>query len=87
MFAAGGCVNGGVYNCDEATWGSNSGVMFEKSGRYLSRRTDYRAVFGEIFTNYFGDDSTQLTGIIPGYEAAAAANPGDFSPLNFVRTS
>ncbi|HAV61693.1 MAG TPA: hypothetical protein DCY13_04925 [Verrucomicrobiales bacterium] len=88
VFAAGGCVNGGVYNCDSTTW-DTSGVspMFQKSGRYLSRRTDYRAVMGEVFTRFLGDSNGLLNEIIPGYDAAAAANPSDFAPLNYIRTS
>src|SRR6185436_1479964 len=46
LFVAGGSVNGGVYNCDAATW--PHGVMFGTSARYLSLRTDYRAIFWEI---------------------------------------
>jgi len=84
MFAAGGCVNGGTYNCDSTRW--EPGSMFAKSGRYLSRKTDYRAVMGEMFTKHFGDDSGLLDEIIPGYDAAATANPEDFGELNYLRT-
>lgn len=54
MFVAGGGVNGGVYNCDDTTW--DDGDIFSKRGRYLARRTDFRSVFGEIFTKHFGND-------------------------------
>lgn len=89
VFAAGGSVNGGVYNCDSTTWANISGVspMFQTQSRYLSRRTDYRAIMGEIFANYFGDGDSGLEGIMPGYNAAAAAKPADFARLNFIRTS
>ncbi len=88
VFAAGGAVNGGVYNCDSTTW-DTSGVspMFQKSGRYLSRRTDFRAIMGEIFSSYFGDGDTGLDEIMPGYSAAATANPGDFARLNFINAT
>lgn len=88
VLAAGGAVNGGVYNCDSTTW-DTSGVspLFQTQGRYLSRRTDYRAIMGEIFANYFGDGDSGLNGIIPGYTAAAAARPADFARLNFIRAS
>jgi uncharacterized protein (DUF1501 family) len=82
MFVAGGAVNGGVYNCDANTW--KPGDLFSKSNRYLSRRTDFRAVFGEIFTRYFGDAPALLDEIIPGYSQAAAANPATFEPLGFI---
>lgn len=85
MLAAGGCVNGGVYNCDNAGW--DAGSMFEARGRYLSRKTDYRAVMAEMFTKHFGDDSGLLEDIIPGYATAVADNPDDFVPLDFLRTS
>lgn len=82
MFLAGGGVKGGVYNCDALTW--KQGDLFSKSNRYLSRRTDYRAVFGEIFTRYFGDPPALLEEIMPGYSQAAADYPSTFQPLNFL---
>ena len=82
MFVAGGGVKGGIYNCDASTW--KTGDLFSKSGRYLARRTDFRAVFGEIFTGHFGDPSNLLDEIMPGYSAAAAADPTTFQRLGFV---
>lgn len=82
MFVAGGAVKGGVYNCDASTW--QQGDMFSRRGRYLSRRTDFRSVFGEIFTGHFGDDPALLNQIIPGYAAAAEMTPSDFMPLGFL---
>jgi len=82
MFVAGGGVQGGVYNCDATSW--ESGAMFSKSERYLSRRTDFRAVFGEIFTRHLGDDPTLLEEIMPGYAAAAAEDPATFQALGFL---
>lgn len=83
MFVAGGRVRGGVYNCDASTWAD--GDMFSVKGRYLKRKTDYRAVFGEIFTRHFGDSDDMLETVIPGYAQAAVDNPGDFERLNFIR--
>ncbi|HNQ91156.1 MAG TPA: DUF1501 domain-containing protein [Verrucomicrobiota bacterium] len=82
MFAAGGRVLGGIYNCDATTW--KTGDLFSKSGRYLSRRTDFRAVFGEVFTRHFGDPVPLLDRLMPGYSQAAAANPTTFQPLGFL---
>lgn len=82
LFVAGGGVKGGVYNCNAASW--KPGDMFSKSNRYLSRKTDFRAVFGEILTRHFGDDPALLEPIIPGYTAAAAKDPSGFQPLNFL---
>jgi uncharacterized protein (DUF1501 family) len=82
VFVAGGAVRGGVYNCDPTTWAA--GDLFSQSSRYVRRRTDYRAVFGEIFMRHFGDNMALLNQVIPGYSAAAAANPGDFNFLNFL---
>lgn len=88
VFAAGGSVRGGVYNCDATTW-DTSGVspMFQVQNRYLSRRTDFRCIMGEIFSQYFGDGDTGLNEIMPGYTAAAAARPNDFSRLNFINAT
>lgn len=82
MFVAGGGVKGGVYNCDAQTW--ESGAMFSERERYLARRTDFRAVFGEIFTRHFGDSPSLLDSIMPSYSEAAAANPATFEELGFL---
>jgi uncharacterized protein (DUF1501 family) len=83
VFAAGGKVRGGVYNCDASTWAD--GDMFSAKDRYVERRTDYRAVFGEIFTRHFGDSEDMLEKVSPGYAQATLDNPGDFERLNFIR--
>lgn len=82
VFAAGGPVRGGVYNCDASTWAA--GDMFSQSGRYVRRRTDFRALYGEIIRKHLGGDQSLVEQVIPGYAAAAAANPADFAPLNFI---
>jgi len=82
MFVAGGSVRGGVYNCDASTW--SPGDLFSASNRYVRRRTDFRAVFAEIFTKHFGNPETMLDQVIPGYSQAAIDDPGDFEPLNFL---
>ena len=82
MFVGGGGVRGGVYNCDSSRW--KQGDMFTKDSRYLSRKTDFRAVFGEIFTRHFGDSEALLEAIIPGYAAAATKDPNSFQRLNFL---
>lgn len=82
MFVAGGGVKGGVYNCDETTW--QDGDLFSERDRYVERRTDFRAVFSEIFQKHFGDDPGSMEDIIPGYTFAKLDNPSDFRPLNFL---
>lgn len=82
MFVAGGRVRGGVYNCDSASW--SSGDLFSARDRYVARRTDFRAVFGEIFRRHFGNDEVTIETVIPGYSQAALDHPGDFAPLNFL---
>jgi len=83
MFIAGGGVKGGVYNCDSSTWAD--GDMFSSgNGRYLARRTDFRAVFGEIFTRHLGDAPQMLDEIIPGYAASSAEDPARFQELGFL---
>lgn len=85
MLVAGGSIRGGVYNCDASTWAD--GDLFSIKDRYVRRKTDYRAVFGEIFTRHFGDSEDMLETIIPGYTQAASDNPGDFERLNFIRNA
>ncbi|OHB76591.1 MAG: hypothetical protein A2Z25_05970 [Planctomycetes bacterium RBG_16_55_9] len=82
MFVAGGRVRGGVYNCDASTW--SQGDLFSDNERYVRRKTDFRAVFGEIFTRHFGDSRQVLDQVIPSYAQAAQDNPGDFEFLNFL---
>lgn len=82
MFVAGGAVKGGVYNCDADTWAP--GDMFSERDRYLKERTDFRAVFAEIFMRHFGDDQALIDAIIPGYADIAAQQPDNFTPLNFL---
>ncbi len=82
MFVAGGRVRGGVYNCDELTW--LPGDLFSDNDRYLRRKTDFRAVFGEIFMRHFGDSRQTLEQVVPSYAQAAQDNPGDFEFLNFL---
>ena len=82
MFVAGGRVRGGVYNCDDATW--SPGDLFSDNDRYVRRKTDFRAVFGEIFTRHFGNSQQILEQVIPGYAQAAKDHPGDFEFLHFL---
>jgi uncharacterized protein (DUF1501 family) len=83
VFLAGGGVKGGIYNCDPTTWKAGD-IFSSRSGRYLSKRTDFRGVFGEVFTKHFGDSPDVLEKIIPGYTAAKAKDPAGFAPLNFI---
>ena len=82
MFVGGGAVRGGVYNCNAATWAA--GDLFSSQGRYIRYRTDYRAVFAEIFQRHFGASPALLEQVIPGYGAAAGASPAEFTPLGFL---
>jgi len=82
MFAAGGRVRGGVYNCDASTWAP--GDLFSARDRYIRRRTDFRALFVEIFLRHFGNDPATLEEIIPGYSDAVQNDPGGFEPLGFL---
>ena len=83
MFLAGGGVKGGVYNCNSTTWAPGD-IFSSRSGRYLAKRTDFRGIFGEIFTRHFGDSPTMLEHIIPGYGAAAVKDPTGFQSLGFM---
>lgn len=82
MFAAGGGVTGGVYNCDPTTWAD--GDLLSQDERYIQMATDYRAVFAEVFTRHFADDPNLIEQFIPGYSKAAGANPAYFQPLEFI---
>ena len=83
MFVAGGAVKGGVYNCDRTNW-KNGDMFSTKNGRYLDRKTDFRSVFGEIFSDHFGNTPKQLDDVIPTYAQAKKENPSDFKKLGFI---
>ena len=82
MFVGGGSVNGGVFNCDAATW--PAGSMYERRGRYLGIRTDFRAVFAEIFQQHFGAAAGLMDTIFPGFTFDQGDYPAEFAPLNFL---
>jgi len=67
MFAAGGAVAGGVYNCDGGSW--PAGVMFGVDGRYLQYQTDYRAIFWEILRDHMGASPVTADSVFPGYSS------------------
>lgn len=68
----GGVKRSGVFNCggggDPVPWqaGAN-GTMFQATGRYLKRSTDYRSVLGKLIRDHLGATPEQLNRIIPGY--------------------
>ena len=74
LFAAGGVINGGVYNCDSSTW--PAGVMFADSGRYLLMRTDYRAIFWEILRDHMGAAAGSVDQVFPGYSSLGLTELG-----------
>ena len=66
--------NGGLLQCDASSWVTGEqGAMFEENERYLSRRYDYRSVFGNIMRGHLGASEEQLARIIPGYGNPAEA--------------
>ncbi|MGE3163805.1 MAG: DUF1501 domain-containing protein [Planctomycetota bacterium] len=81
LFVAGGAVQGGVYNCDSTTW-SNGDLFSTPNGRYVERRTDFRAVLGEVLVRHLGLPAPSLDFVFPGY-AGHAGDP-TFSFLNFL---
>ena len=88
MFVGGGAVNGDVYNCDGSSWNTGAteteSSMFDINNRYLSRRTDFRAIFGEIFMKHFGDTRADLDIVIPGYTQAEIDTPLEMAQLGIL---
>ena len=41
-------------------------------------------MFGEIFSNHFGNTPKQLDDVIPTYAQAKKENPSDFKKLGFI---
>lgn len=86
MYVAGGKVKGfqdgplgnvlrsGIVNCgpnDPVAWQTGmNGTMFQSTGRYLQRATDFRSVMGKLVRDHLGATQDQLDRIIPGYAAA-----------------
>jgi len=83
MYVAGGGIKGlrtdatgkvthsGVFNCgpaDPVAWQTGmNGSMFQSTGRYLQRATDFRSVMGKVIRDHLGASQEQLNRIIPGY--------------------
>ncbi|UCF68284.1 MAG: DUF1501 domain-containing protein [Acidobacteriota bacterium] len=74
IFAAGGSINGGVYNADAGSW--EPGALFGDEGRDLSEVTDYRAVFWEILRDHMGAEPLAADAIFPGYSLLGLTEPG-----------
>jgi uncharacterized protein (DUF1501 family) len=72
LFAMGGPVNGGIYNCDASTW--PPGSMFAVDGRYMIQHTDYRAIFWEILRDHMGASPPTPDAIFPGYTSLGLAS-------------
>ncbi len=86
MYVAGGGVKGfqtnalgavtrsGIFNCgpsDPVAWQTGmNGTMFQSTGRYLQRATDFRSVMGSLVRDHLGATQEQLNRIIPGYSVA-----------------
>jgi len=68
LFLEGGTVNGGVYNCDAATW--PAGVMFGIDGRYLLQRTDFRSIFWELLRDHMGAAPAAVDTVFPNYTSS-----------------
>ena len=58
--------------------------MTAVSNRYLSRKTDFRAVFGEIFKKHFGDSEAQLDTVIPGFSDLQSTGGSTYNFLNIL---
>ena len=81
LFAAGGGVNGGIYNCDAGTWAT--GDLFstaEDPPRYVSHLTDFRTVLADVVDLHF-DQGLQLSDVIPGWSGLTGP---EFDSLGFL---
>ncbi len=66
LFAAGGGVQGGVFNCDPVSWPSGA-TLFSDNGKYVAYRTDYRAVLAELFERHLGVPGGSLDEVLPAW--------------------
>ena len=80
VFAAGGSVLGGVYNCDAATWPSGA-TLFSANSKYVAHTTDFRAIYGEVLEKHLGATPAALAAAIPGWSGLTGAA---FDPLGFL---
>ena len=84
MFAMGGPVSGGVYNCDTSSW-ADGDLFSTANGRYLAHRTDFRQIYAQIIQSHLGDPGGRIDEIIPGYSGLRAENAaGYFTPPGFL---
>ena len=72
--ASGAVARSGIFNCgpsDPVAWQTGmNGTMFQSTGRYLQRATDFRSVMGSLVRDHLGASQEQLNRIIPGYSVA-----------------
>jgi uncharacterized protein (DUF1501 family) len=104
MFVAGGGIKGlrtdatgkvthsGVFNCgpsDPVPWQTGmNGSMFQSTGRYLQRATDFRSVMGKVIRDHLGATQDQLNRIIPGYaDPSQSLKAGGIQAQDKVRVS
>lgn len=80
LFACGGAVQGGVWNCDPTTWPSGA-TLFSDNQKYVAHLTDYRAVLAEVFERHLGVPAGQLDRVVPGW--SGLSGPA-FQPLGFL---
>ncbi len=74
VFAAGGPVNGGVYNADGSNWAN--GDIFAHDNRDLETITDYRSVFWEILRDHMGALPSNADNVFPNYSALSLPELG-----------
>lgn len=86
--SGGGVLRSGVLNCGGPgdtvlPWQSGpEGSMFQSTGRYLKRNTDYRSVLGVLLRNHLGASPAALGRILPGY-----LSPGESLGARGVQTA
>ena len=80
MWVAGGGVQGGIYNCDSATWPANQ-TLFSADGKFVQHLTDYRTVLAEVFERQLGASPSDLAAMFPGW--AGFSGP-EYDYVNFL---
>jgi len=80
----GGGVQGGAFNCDNASWFDGGPSPLESDGA-LDHRVDFRTVLAEIFSDHLGLASATLDQVIPNWSTISGSpdidHPFEFTPL------
>jgi uncharacterized protein (DUF1501 family) len=65
----------GLFSANDQTFGCPGNPLSPAPYQFMKIATDYRAVYGRLFRQLYGVNSTQIDQVIPGYSTAGLVEP------------